>query len=67
MTPARCARFARAADPARLPGRVVAAHRRHFVVALDDGATLDCVLKGRSTTLACGDRVVAIARAPAAA
>jgi ribosome biogenesis GTPase / thiamine phosphate phosphatase len=38
-------------------GLVVATHRRHYVVDLDAGDTLDCVLKGRSTTLACGDRV----------
>lgn len=46
-------------DPlARLvDGVVVAAYRRHFAVLFDDGATIDCVLKGRSTALACGDRV----------
>lgn len=38
-------------------GLVVAAHRRHYTVDLDGGDTLECVLKGRSTTLACGDRV----------
>lgn len=38
-------------------GLVVAAHRRHYVVDLDAGDTVECVLKGRSTTLACGDRV----------
>ena len=38
-------------------GLVVAAHRRHYAVDLDAGGTLDCVLKGRSMTLACGDRV----------
>ena len=38
-------------------GLVVATHRRHYVVDLDAGDTLECVLKGRSTTLACGDRV----------
>jgi len=36
---------------------VVATHRRHYVVDLDSGGTLECVLKGRRTTLACGDRV----------
>ena len=41
-----------------LEGCVVSAHRRHFVVALDAGGTLACVLKGRSATLACGDRVL---------
>ena len=43
------------AHPAR--GLVVAAHRRHYRVELDDGARVTCVLKGRTTTLACGDRV----------
>ena len=38
-------------------GLVVAAHRRSYAVDLDAGGTLDCVLKGRSMTLACGDRV----------
>ncbi|HEX6794120.1 MAG TPA: ribosome small subunit-dependent GTPase A [Casimicrobiaceae bacterium] len=38
-------------------GLVVAAHRRHYIVDLDDGGTIECVLKGRATTLACGDRV----------
>jgi len=38
-------------------GLVVAAYRRHFRVRIDDGMALDCVLKGRSTALACGDRV----------
>jgi ribosome biogenesis GTPase len=43
-------------------GLVVASHRRHFVVALDGGETIACLLKGRSLTLACGDRV-SVARA----
>ena len=38
-------------------GLVVAAHRRHYAVALDAGGTLDCVQKGRGLQLACGDRV----------
>ena len=38
-------------------GLVVATHRRHYAVDLDAGETLDCVLRGRSLTLACGDRV----------
>lgn len=45
------------AGHARHDGVVVASHRRHFLVRRDDGETLECVLKGRSTTLACGDRV----------
>lgn len=40
-----------------LEGLVVASHRRHFAVRLDSGEALACVLKGRSMTLACGDRV----------
>lgn len=39
------------------PGLVVAAFRRHYTVELDSGGTLDCVQKGRSLQLACGDRV----------
>jgi ribosome biogenesis GTPase / thiamine phosphate phosphatase len=47
-----------AAGPGELlDGLVIASHRRHFVVRLDGGETLECVLKGRSTTLACGDLV----------
>ncbi len=46
-----------AARAVPLHGLVVAAYRRHYAVDLDEGGTLECVLKGRSTTLACGDRV----------
>lgn len=45
------------AHEALAAGLVIAAHRRHYAVDLDTGGTLDCVLKGRSMTLACGDRV----------
>ncbi len=38
-------------------GLVTASRRRHYAVLLDSGETLECVLKGRGTTLACGDRV----------
>ena len=41
-----------------LQGLVVASYRRHFAVRLDDGEEVSCVLKGRNTALACGDRVV---------
>jgi ribosome biogenesis GTPase len=44
-------------------GLVIAAHRRHYIVELDSGGTLACVLRGRSLTLACGDRVH-VAREP---
>jgi ribosome biogenesis GTPase / thiamine phosphate phosphatase len=52
-----------AADGQSANGLVVAAHRRHYEVALDTGDTLECVLKGRSTTLACGDRVEVVREA----
>jgi ribosome biogenesis GTPase len=38
-------------------GLVTESRRRHYAVRLDDGEMLECLLKGRSTTLACGDRV----------
>jgi ribosome biogenesis GTPase len=40
-----------------VPGLVIATHRRHYLVDLDGDGALECVLKGRSMTLACGDRV----------
>jgi ribosome biogenesis GTPase / thiamine phosphate phosphatase len=46
-----------AADAGRLPGVVIATFRRHYIVELDDGERIDCLLKGRVMTLACGDRV----------
>ena len=46
-----------AASAARFTGLVVASFRRHFAVRTDAGETIECVLKGRSLTLACGDRV----------
>jgi ribosome biogenesis GTPase len=42
---------------------VIAAFRRHWAVRTDDGGSVDCVLKGRSRTIAAGDRV-AVAPAP---
>ena len=47
----------RSADDALREGLVVACRRRNFAVALPGGEIIDCVLKGRATTLACGDRV----------
>ncbi len=47
-----------AAPGTELHGLVVASYRRHFAVRLDDGEEVSCVLKGRNTALACGDRVV---------
>lgn len=40
-----------------MQGTVVAAFRRHWTVRLDDGSRVDCVLRGRSATVAAGDRV----------
>jgi ribosome biogenesis GTPase len=37
-------------------GLVTATHRRHYAVALDDGPTVMCVLRGRESMVACGDR-----------
>lgn len=39
------------------PGLVLASYRRHFAVRLDTGEVVECVLRGRSLALACGDRV----------
>jgi ribosome biogenesis GTPase / thiamine phosphate phosphatase len=36
-------------------GVVTAAWRRHYAVRLDGGKTIRCVLRGRHTTVACGD------------
>jgi ribosome biogenesis GTPase len=38
-------------------GLVIATYRRHYDIALDDGEHVACVLKGRSLTIAVGDRV----------
>jgi len=43
--------------PDRTSGLVVAAHRRHFEVALADGERVSCVLKGRTLQIAVGDQV----------
>jgi len=50
-------RAAAEARPEHHDGLVIAAYRRHFAVALDTGELLECVLKGRSLQIACGDRV----------
>jgi ribosome biogenesis GTPase len=39
-----------------LEGLVVANRRRRYTVLLDGGETVDCMLKGRRTVVACGDR-----------
>jgi ribosome biogenesis GTPase len=40
-----------------LEGLVVATYRRHYAVTLAGGEILECVQKGRSLQIACGDRV----------
>lgn len=54
-------RAAASSEPATLAGTelglVLASFRRHFLVRLDTGNVLECVLRGRSLALACGDRV----------
>jgi ribosome biogenesis GTPase / thiamine phosphate phosphatase len=46
-----------AAPGGALEGLVVATYRRHYAVTLPDGETVECVQKGRSLHIACGDRV----------
>jgi len=43
-----------------LQGLVVATYRRHYAVTLPDGESLECVLKGRSLQIACGDSVAVV-------
>jgi ribosome biogenesis GTPase len=38
-------------------GLVTESRRRRYAVLLESGESIDCVLKGRDTTLACGDQV----------
>jgi ribosome biogenesis GTPase len=42
-------------------GRIVASFGRRFLVDLADGSRLDCVVRGKRTALACGDRVAVAA------
>ncbi len=44
-------------DRTTLHGTVVATRRRQYAVRLDSGESVDCVLKGRSAAIVCGDRV----------
>jgi len=53
----REARSAAARDAALVEGLVTASRRRRYTLRLDDGDTLECVLKGRHMVVACGDRV----------
>ena len=41
-----------------LPGRIIAAHGRHYTVELDDASVRECFPRGKKTTGAVGDRVL---------
>lgn len=41
----------------KLQGTIIAAHGRHYLVELPDGAALPCFPRGKKSDLACGDRV----------
>ncbi len=45
-------------------GLVVAAYGRRYRVELDDGAALDCVTRGKTRDVACGDRVAIASTGP---
>jgi len=53
LTPGR----GKTATEGTLQGLVVATYRRHYAVTLRDGETLECVQKGRTMHIACGDSV----------
>lgn len=44
-------------NDATAAGLVIAAYRRHYAVRLDDGRSISCVLRGRSLSVAAGDRI----------
>jgi ribosome biogenesis GTPase len=46
-------------------GLVTATFRRHYLVRPEDGSSITCVLRGRSTSIACGDLVHWVASGPA--
>lgn len=48
---------ARKTAGATQPAQVTAAYGRRYRVELDDGAALDCVTRGKTRDVACGDRV----------
>jgi ribosome biogenesis GTPase len=52
----RASHPAAAGDAALIDGLVTANRRRRYTVRIGDGETLECVLKGRRTIVACGDR-----------
>ncbi|HVN34049.1 MAG TPA: ribosome small subunit-dependent GTPase A [Casimicrobiaceae bacterium] len=53
----RAAHDSGAADAALVEGLVIAHRRRRYTVRLEDGELVECVLRGRRTIVACGDRV----------
>ncbi len=46
------------------PGLVTAAYGRRYRVELPDGAAIDCVTRGKTRDVACGDRVGVVATGP---
>lgn len=48
----------------RIPGQVVAAYGRHYLVEAADGAFLRCVPRGKQSLVACGDRVQVVGTGP---
>jgi ribosome biogenesis GTPase len=50
-------RFTTHASSHPLKGQIVASFGRRYLVELADSSTLDCVTRGKRSTLACGDRV----------
>ncbi|MFM9972494.1 MAG: ribosome small subunit-dependent GTPase A [Burkholderiales bacterium] len=48
-------------DGASRQGEVVAAFGRNFLVECDDGELIQCLPRGKTTAIACGDRVVTAA------
>ncbi|HWI15437.1 MAG TPA: ribosome small subunit-dependent GTPase A, partial [Burkholderiales bacterium] len=45
-------------------GLVTAAYGRRYRIELEDGSLLDCVTRGKTRDVACGDRVTVAATGP---
>ena len=52
----RATQTAAAGDASLVDGLVTANRRRRYAVRIDDGETLECLMKGRRIVVACGDR-----------
>ncbi len=57
-------RRAHTPTPGTVPGRIVAAHGRRFEVEIGDGHRIGCVMRGKRSGAACGDRVEIALTAP---